>query len=314
MYMQTESVPQKRNGEVLYSAGEFKYKLDIHWAKWPQYISERLEDEQLSGLATDQDDHVYALNRTQAWPIVVFDQNGDVVRTFGENSFVHAHHMHISHRNTLWCADDRGHVIKEFSLSGECLRTLGTGVPSDSGYDESVPWPRDLWTIKRAAPPFYRPTGMYEAPWGELYASDGYANASVHRFSAEGALLQTWGGPGEEPGKFRLPHGIWVDVKERVWIADRENNRVEIFTKEGGFIKSIEKMLYPSDFWSDGKHMYVAEATGGVSIFDMDMNLLAQIGYENSPLQPHSITGNSRGDLFLGTMTRPYKLVKLIRI
>ena len=308
-----EIVPQDRHSEVIYSAGSFSYKLNISWHKIPDEIYNRFEQEQLSGLACDQKGNLFVLNRTKEWPILVLDPEGNVIRSFAEGAFVHAHHIHLTQHNSVWCADDRGHVLKEFSTDGQLLRVLGTGIASDSGYDESVPWPKDLWTIKCAAPPFNRPTALYEAPWGELYVSDGYANASVHRFSNKGELMQTWGGPGEDEGHFRLPHGIWVDACERVWIADRENNRIEVFTKEGGFIKSFEKMLYPSDFWSDGKLMYVAEALGGVSVFDMDLKLVAQIGYDNGPLQPHSIAGNANGDLFLGTMSRPHKLVKLER-
>ena len=78
--------------------------------------------------------------------------------------------------------------------------------------------------------PFNKPTDLARAPNGELYISDGYGNSSVHRFTADGTLIQSWGEPGTGPGQFNLPHGVWVDG-DRVYVADRQNNRVQIFTQ-----------------------------------------------------------------------------------
>ena len=301
---------KKCRSEVYFRSGSFTYRYEWDWVRWP----ERLKGCQVSGVFCDADDMLYVFNRTPDDPIVVFDPEGRFVRSFGAGEFVHPHGIFITREGNLWCADDRGHVIKLLSPQGEVLQVLGTGVPSDSGYDETVPWPQDLDTIRRAAPPFNRPTRLVQAPWGELYASDGYANASVHRFTSGGVLLQTWGGCGKAPGTFRLPHGIWADSRERIWVADRENDRVQIFTKDGRFLTSFKQMLYPSEFWSDGEYMYVAEATGGVSIFDLDLNRVAQIGYYMSQLYPHSICGDRQGNLYLGMMQGNWNLARLERI
>lgn len=304
-------MPQQRAQEVLYRAGDFAYRMHVDWAKWPDGLKARLEDEQLNGLACDADGNLYALTRMKDVGIVVFAPDGTAVRTFGAGLMEHAHMMRFSPRGTLWLADDRGHVCKEIDLLGNVLRTLGTGVPSDSGYDASVPWPDDLKTIARAAPPFYRPTAVSEAPDGTLFVSDGYANVAVHRFAADGTLEKTWGGPGTAPGTFRLPHSVWLDARDRVWIADRENDRVQVFTRDGEVLACFEDMLYPSDFDSDGTWMYVAEALGGMTVLDMDLRIVAQLGYRLSPLQAHSICINARGDVFMGIMSQPHKLVRL---
>lgn len=300
-----------RNSEVIFQSGDFCYKFIWNWAKWP----EELKGCQVSGVFCDKNDQVYVFNRTERTPIAVFFPDGTFERAFGSGLFVHPHGIFINDKGNLWCADDRGHVIREITPEGEPVRTLGTGIPSDSGYEEGVPWPKDLDTIKRAAPPFNRPTRLVEAPWGELYASDGYANASIHRFSADGTLLQTWGGCGTEPGHFKLPHGIWADIRERIWVTDRENNRTQIFTKEGGFITSFDRMLYPSEIWSDNeKYVYVSEAYGGMTVFDMDLKIVAQIGHYMSQIYAHSICGDRKGNIYFGMIDGVWNLAKMERI
>lgn len=300
----------KRNGEVYFRSGEFSYRYRWDWARWPDY----LKDCVVSGVACDSENNVYAFNRTEKWPVAVFDPEGNFVRSFGEGLFIYPHGISAAAGDNFWCADDRRHVVKLLSKTGEVLKTIGTGIPSDSGYDGSVPWPHDLDTIKRAAPPFNRPTRIVESPWGDLYAADGYANAAVHRFSHDLKLIRTWGGRGTEYGKFRLPHGIWADVRERIWVADRENNRVQLFTKDGDFITSFDHMLYPSEIWSNGKHVYVSEAYGGLSIFDLDLNIVAQIGHYMSQLYSHSIGGDKNGNLYLGMIDGKCNLCKLERV
>ena len=97
--------------------------------------------------------------------------------------------------------------------------TLGNkDQPSDTGFVHTLGLTLTacLPTIKRGGPPFNRPTGVAISPSGEIYVSDGYGNARVHKFSPDGSLLLSWGEPGEAPGQFRLPHSIWVDKQERV--------------------------------------------------------------------------------------------------
>src|SRR6185369_3048668 len=115
---------------------------------------------------------------------------------------------------------------------GKLLLTLGTsGKPSDTGIDGI-----DYRTIKRVGAPFHRPTNIALAADGSIYASDGYGNARVHKFAADGKLLFSWGEPGSGPGQFHVPHGIAVDPNGTVFVADRENSRIQLFTSEGKFL------------------------------------------------------------------------------
>lgn len=110
--------------------------------------------------------------------------------------------------------------------------TLGTpGSPSDTGYDG---FGQD--TVVRAAGPFNNPTKLVVSPDGDLYITDGYGNARVHRFSSNGEWISSWGQPGSGPGQFRLPHGLCIDRKRRVLVADREYDRIQLFGFDGSYL------------------------------------------------------------------------------
>lgn len=126
------------------------------------------------------------------------------------------------------------------------------------------------------------------------FFTDGYSNVAVHKFSAQGELIKTWGGLGTEPGKFLVPHGIWIDKLDRVWVADREGNSVQVFDEEGTCLAYVSKGLFqPSEIWSDDEFIYVGER-GGLTVFNMDLEIVAQIGYYLSNLMLHGVCGNSK--------------------
>jgi sugar lactone lactonase YvrE len=201
---------------------------------------------------------------------------------------------------------------------------IGTpGAASDTGY---VPgkW---IDTIVRGGPPFNRPTDVAIAPNGELYVSDGYGNARVHRFTADGKLIQSWGEPGSGPGQFMLPHGIWVAADGRVFVADRENDRIQIFSPSGEFLAQWTHVQRPTDIcigrdrlvyvseltWLPGqrsytKGVYDKKMPGRVSVLDLQGNVLARWGGEDGAAPgnfwaPHTICVDSRGDIYVGEVT-----------
>jgi hypothetical protein len=135
---------------------------------------------------------------------------------------------------------------------------------------------------------------------GEMFAADGYGNAAVHKFAADGTLLKSWGAPGNGPGEFRLPHDICLDKLGRVWIADRENSRAQVFSQDGELLAVIEGGFYNiASLWTAGTYMYMGELLGGLVIADMDLNIVAELGFYDSPLQAHGLTGDSKGNLFV---------------
>ena len=210
---------------------------------------------------------------------------------------------------SVYCTDEGDHTVMKFTFDGKLLMTLGNkGQPSDTGHV------RDLKTgdarvasTKRGGPPFNRPSGVFLSPSGEIYVSDGYGNARVHKFSPGGELLLSWGEPGTAPGQFRLLHGIWIDRQERVWIADRENSRIQIFNAQGEFLNQWTDIKRPQRAWIDDEEtVYIAEAMQRVSIFTIDGKLLARWGNEGKDditqlfSAPHAIGVDSHGDIYIG--------------
>ena len=317
-YKPIQSNPQRvRESSTVYRSGDFAYRLDPCWAKFPDHLK---GVEVLSG-DCDREGNLIISTGNGRHPLVLFTAEGEFVRSFGEGLFCRAHGVFVTERNTIFVSDSSKtvHAVREISMDGALIRNFGElGTPSESGIDMDAfmqlkrdgklsvdaPWTElddffaCLDTIQRAAGPFNRPCAMVAGPTGELFAADGYGNAAVHKFSAEGLHLKTWGGPGKEPGQFRLPHGVWVDRLNRVWVADRENCRVQVFNTEGELLCVIDGLYKPADIWADANFIYIGELRGGLTILNLEFEIVAQLGYFGSPLMFHGICGNASGDLF----------------
>ena len=320
----------------IWKSNGFEFELIPEYGKLP----EGWEYVMYSDGSCDADDNLYLLSRSADNPIVKLDDEGNFVKGFGRGLFKEVHGIFTTDHGTVMCTDTGLHVVREIDVeSGEVVRDFGKlGQPSDSGYEQEI-WRRlqregkivatDLpyekgWTfwmaaqtIRRAAPPFNRPTGVCIAPDGEIFVSDGYGNAAIHHFSKKGELIKTWGGPGDEPGKFYIPHAIYADRRGRVWVADREANSLHIFDAEGNVLGYMNENLYqPTALWADDTYVYVAERGGGLTIIDADLQVVSQLGFYNSSIRAHGMCGNSKGEIFLmplGTYDRHF-LMKLIPV
>src|SRR5437870_5692594 len=176
-------------------SGSYQYEVVESWAKLPAGWTWG----PVSAVATDSQDRVYAFQRKDP-PIVVFDRDGNYLTSWGSSAIKDPHGIAIID-DVIYLTDRDDHVALKFTLDGKPLMVLGTrGQPSDTGATKDIELP------PRSAGPFNKPTEMVVAPSGDLYVSDGYRNSRVHRFSAQGALLSSWGTPGkQEPGEFHLP-------------------------------------------------------------------------------------------------------------
>ena len=292
---------------MLYGAGKYTYELVDGWAKCPEGFS--FFD--VPGLSVDSQDRVYVLSRS-AHPVAVFDCEGNLLTWWGEGFFKRTHGTCVGPDGSVYCTDDKDHTVSKFTPEGKLLLTLGNkDQPSDTGYvQESYDFFWGLTTIKRGGPPFNRPTGIALSPSGEIYVSDGYGNARVHKFSPDGTLLFSWGEPGYAPGQFRLPHSVWVDKQGRVWVPDRENSRIQIFNAQGEFLSQWEDLIRPTDICIDDEGIvYISELCLRVSIFTNDGRLLARWGGGGKDrettlfIAPHAIAVDSRGDLYVGEVS-----------
>lgn len=313
---------------MIYGEGKYRYELAEGWEQLPRGWSHG----DVTGIATDSSDRVYVFNRSEH-PVIVYERDGRFLGSWGEGVFRRAHGITIAADGpggagqVVWCTDDKDHTVRKFTLDGRLLQTLGTpGQASDTGYDETAP--SNLTTIKRGAGPFNRPTKVAKAPSGDLYISDGYGNARVHRFSADGALIQSWGEPGDGVGQFNLPHSVWVHRDGRVFVCDRENSRVQIFSPAGEFLGAWTNVARPAELFID-KHdvVYVAEMAlkegertmagqpitrtcpSRVSVRDIDGNVLAIWGGDD-PYAPgsfgaaHGLWVDSHGDIYVGEVAQ----------
>lgn len=281
-------------------SGSFTYALVPGWGQLP----DSKPWQNVTGLAVNSRDEVYAYSRNET-PVMVFDEGGRFVRSWGEGVFTRPHGIYIGPDDAVYCADARDHTIRQFTPEGRLIKTWGTkGVASDTGYDG-----KDRATIKRGAPPFNRPTNCALGPAGELYVSDGYGNARVHKFDVHGNLILSWGEPGEGPGQFRVVHGVQVDPRGRVYVSDRENGRIQIFSPEGEFLAQWRNLDRPEQVAIDANNIvYVAEGSGRVSIFDPDGTLLTQWGKESEGAIPeetlykiHSLALDSQGSIYVAS-------------
>ncbi len=294
-----------------YGTGKYTYELVEGWAKCPADFV--FND--VCGLAVDPQDNVYLLNRG-AHPVIVFDRNGNIKGSWGEAYFKRAHGSCISPDGSIFCTDDYNHTVTKFTPKGEVLMVMGTrDKPSDTGYIMKGDLATSLATIK-GGPPFNRPTGVAITPKGEIYISDGYGNARVHKFSPDGKLLFSWGEPGIGPGQFRLPHAVRLDKRNRAWVADRENNRIQIFDLNGKFLNEWTGLLRPTDLCFDNDEtVYVSELGCRISIFTMDGKLLSRFGSTGVDkmtdlfVAPHTLTLDSQGSLYVGEVGKTFAKV-----
>jgi DNA-binding beta-propeller fold protein YncE len=173
--------------------------------------------------------------------------------------------------------------------------------------------------LLRAGGPFNYPTDVAMSHNGEFYVSDGDRNCAVHKFSAEGKYLFSWGAPGDGPGQFNRPHSVW-EADGRVYVADRNNNRIQIFTPEGKYLDQWGGFVQPAKIYVDRNGvMYVAELKGRVSILDLKGNVLARWG---DPVTraldvgmfaaAHSLWVDSRGDFYVGEVFKAKRIQKFV--
>ncbi len=294
-----------------FGSGKYTYELDDGWAKLPKGWS--FFD--VCGLAVDAQDRVYILNRSEH-PVMVFDRKGNLLTSWGEGFFQRAHGSTVGPDGSVYCTDDGHHTVSKFTPEGKLLMVLGNkDQPSDTGFVHTpgLTMTACLHTIKQAGPPFNRPTGVAVSSSGEIFVSDGYGNARVHKFSPDGKLILSWGEPGAGPGQFRLPHSVWVDKDDRVWVPDRENHRLQIFDAKGKFLDQWTDVSRPTGVVIDKDQIvYVSELTQRVSIFNIKGKLLARWGSQGESqetalfLAPHALTVDSRGDIYVGEVAKTF--------
>jgi DNA-binding beta-propeller fold protein YncE len=249
----------------------------------------------VSRVATDSQDRVYVFQRKDP-PVLVFDRDGSYLGAWGRGEVTDPHGLKIVD-DVVHTTDRSDSVAKSFTLDGTPLLELGQrGVHSDTGCTGSP------WLAPRAAGPFNHPTEMIAHPNGDLYVTDGYRNARVHRFTRDGRLVASWGTPGKAAGEFHLPHSIAIDPEGKLYVADRANKRIQIFSPEGDFLAMWTGMGGPNDITrgADGTFVIAEQEDGDkpayVCVRDSAGHVLARMASRHV----HGVGVDSRGDIYAG--------------
>jgi sugar lactone lactonase YvrE len=191
-------------------------------------------------------------------PILKFDASGKVVKSLGAGMFIRPHGIHIDRDGNIWVTDGegpdgkdprrngKGHQVFKMNQDGKVLMTLGKAGVAGDGPDT-----------------FNMPSAVLIAPNGDIFVGDGHggdSNARMLKFSKDGTLIKTWGKRGSGPGDFATPHTLAMDSRGRLFVGDRENNRVQIFDQDGKFLEEWKQFGRPSGIFIDRNDMlYVAD-------------------------------------------------------
>ena len=282
----------------------FQYKPVDSWAKLPKDVSWR----EVASIAIDSDNKVYVFNRGDH-PMIVFDEEGNFINSWGEGLFVRPHGLTLGLDNSLFCIDDGDHTVRKCSLEGDVLFTIGSANRPAEPYSGN---------------PFNRCTDVAIDPkTRDIYISDGYMNAKIHVYSEEGKYKFSWGSPGVEPGEFNIPHNIAIDKDSYVYVADRENHRIQIFNSLGVFEGQWNNIHRPCALYiSKDQEFYVGELGWGlpvnrthpnigprISVLDTNGKVLSRIGHlgwgleQGQFLAPHGITLDKNKNIYLGEVS-----------
>lgn len=205
------------------------YQVD---AKWPQR-PEPFKWAAVPGIAVDAKDQVWMTTRSKP-PVQVYDASGKFIRAWGDDLLGEkgAHHIKIDGQGNIWLADITNHVVLKCTPEGKLLQMFGTR--GEPGEDDTH---------------LNRPTDMAITPAGDVFVSDGYGNNRVVHFDKQGKFMKTWGKLGTRPGEFSTPHAIALDSQGRLYVADRNNVRVQVFDPSGKFLDEWTNIVTPWGFW-----------------------------------------------------------------
>jgi len=299
------------NGTDRITLGEGGYSYTVSGDNWGN-LPEGWFYKEATCVDVDSQDNVYVFNRGNH-PMIVFDSVGNVLRTWGEGLFTNPHGVTIAPDDTVFCVDNADHSIRQFTPEGSLLMTLIPPHGASSAMSGNA---------------VNGPTRVAVDPRnGEILVADGYGNARVHRFSPDGKhLLASWGESGTQLGQFNIVHDIDIDLDGFIYIADRENRRVQVFdatgrfeTRWGDFSRAAavslghgrSQLVFVGEYFAGGNEAYAVGTGLGprVSVLDRQGTVLARLGrepYGEAPghfWAPHAIAVDSRGDLYVAEVS-----------
>lgn len=308
-----------KDDQIILGTGKHRYQWMKDWAKLPSGMS---FGNTHGCVVSDSKGRVY-MNTDTDNAVIVFDGAGKFIKAWGKDFKGGSHGMAMVReggKELMWLAHIGRHEVVKVTLDGDVLMTL--------------PFPDKAGVYKKADE--YKPTSVAVAPNGNLYISDGYGLSWVHQYTPKGEYVRSWGGKGEEPGRMRTPHGLWVDTRKKeptLIVCDRENHRLQIFDLEGKLLDIVtDDLRRPCHIQQHGEDMVVADLGGRVTILDKNNKVITHLGDNADPalravnkvdkdkwkdgefISPHCAHWDAKGDLyvldwnFLGRITKLKKL------
>jgi hypothetical protein len=254
--------------------------------------------------------------------VLVFVADGAFGSMWELPTFVRPHGITIPGDGYVYLVDDFGCTVSKYSLGGEKVLDIRPSGGECSGtgaiWDERDQIERLRGIHSDGGPPFNHPTRVAVAPNGDIYVSDGYGNCKVHRFAADGSLIESWGSSGSGDGEFRLVHSVVLTPTGELAVADRENDRLQFFSLDGTFLTQWSNVHRPHQLkYSHDGLAFVGEArvkpgryTFGngespddkpaqISIHTVDGTVLGTVICEGSPRDPEGLAFDSFGNLYV---------------
>ena len=243
-----------------------------------------------SSVASDADGHLYVFHRG-ANPIAEFDADGHHLRSFGDDhGFERPHGLRIDADGNLWVTDVRSHFAMKLSPGGEVLLTIG--VPGRAGApDEGL---------------LSEPNDIAFGPDGEIFIAQGHGNGvpGVVKLDRHGAYLTSWGSEGSGIGEFDIAHSIIVDDEGRVQVADRQNQRIQVFDLDGNFIRQRRYAGLPCGLAMHQGTVYMVSGFSGQLLrLAADGSVAAAVGRSGDGWgafgEAHYLTIDPDGEIFV---------------
>ena len=194
----------------------------------------------------------FACDGSSLPPILKFDLSGKLVKSFGAGLLLFPHGIHVDREGNVWVTDGlgkdgKGHQVFKFSPEGKVLLTLGKAGVAGGGPDE-----------------FNAPSAVIVAPNGDIFVGDGHGrdtNARIVKFTKDGKFVKAWGKKGSAAGEIDIPHALAMDSRGRLFLGDRQNNRIQIFDQAGNYLDQWLQFSRPSGVFIDKNDMiYVADS------------------------------------------------------
>jgi DNA-binding beta-propeller fold protein YncE len=249
----------------------------------------------ISSVAADGRGTFYLLQRgLVADPVIAIDRTGRILRSWGKGMFKMPHSVRVAPDGSIWTVDAASSLIYKFTPEGKKLLEISVGEQP-----------------KRSSE-FVGTADIAFAPDGRLFIADGYGNARVLVYSSDGKRLAQWGKPGQGPGDFHLPHGIAIDSDNTVYVADRENGRIQRFDLDGRYLGEFTGLGKTFSVTIAGGNLWIGtqprnEPNGAPGwLMKLDRKTGKVLGVVDSPGH-HSLAVTPQGELLTGL--RPDKLL-----